>query len=172
MRLWLDPEKMAARGVTSMDVQQALSSQNVELPGGKIEGNATELSVKTVGRLHSESYFNALIIRSVNGVNIRFSDIGNAQLGPENEQTILRLSGTPMVAAALIPQPGANYLDIAKEFYKRVDEIKKEVPEDITLGIVLDNTKFVQQSVEEVANFSCHPRAQLGQGQERVLELM
>ena len=124
MRLWLDPEKMAARGVTSMDVQQALSSQNVELPGGKIEGNTTELSVKTVGRLHTESDFNALIIRSVNGVNIRFSDIGNAQLGPENEQTILRLSGTPMVAAALIPQPGANYLDIAKEFYKRVDEIK------------------------------------------------
>ena len=150
MRLWLDPEKMAARGVTSMDVQQALSSQNVELPGGKIEGNTTELSVKTVGRLHTESDFDALIIRSVNGVNIRFSDIGNAQLGPENEQTILRLSGTPMVAAALIPQPGANYLDIAKEFYKRVDEIKKEVPEDITLGIVLDNTKFVQQSVDEV----------------------
>ena len=150
MRLWMDPSKMAAMGITPMDVQQALLEQNVELPGGKIEGNATELSVKTVGRLRNVEEFNAMILRSVNGINVRFSDIGYAQLGPENEQTILRQSGTPMVAAALIPQPGANYLEIAKEFYKRVDEIKKDIPEGFQLGIALDNTKFVQQSVDEV----------------------
>ena len=150
MRLWMDPSRMAALGITPMDVQNALIQQNVELPGGKIEGNATELSVKTVGRLRSTEEFNNMIIRNKRGVNVRFSDIGEARLGPENEETILRQSGTPMVACALVPQPGANYLEIAKEFYKRVDEIKKDLPDGFKLGIALDNTRFVSQSVDEV----------------------
>lgn len=150
MRLWMDPSRMAALGITPMDVQNALIQQNVELPGGKIEGNATELSVKTVGRLRSSEEFNNMIIRNESGVNVRFSDIGEARLGPENEETILRQSGTPMVACALVPQPGANYLEIAKEFYKRVDEIKKDLPDGFKLGIALDNTRFVSQSVDEV----------------------
>jgi len=150
MRLWMDPSRMAALGITPMDVQNALIQQNVELPGGKIEGNATELSVKTVGRLRSTEEFNNMIIRNESGVNVRFSDIGEARLGPENEETILRQSGTPMVACALVPQPGANYLEIAKEFYKRVDEIKKDLPDGFKLGIALDNTRFVSQSVDEV----------------------
>ncbi len=150
MRLWMNPAKMAALGITPMDIQNALNSQNVELPGGKIEGNATELSVKTVGRLHNETEFNNLILRSENGVNVRFADIGEARLGPENEETMLRQNGTPMVAVALVPQPGANYLEISKEFYKRVEDIKKDIPEGFKLGIALDNTKFIRQSVDEV----------------------
>lgn len=150
MRLWMDPSKMAAMGITPMDIQSALQTQNVELPGGKIEGNATELSVKTVGRLRNPEEFNAMIIRNEAGVNVRFGDIGEARLGPENEETILRQKGTPMVACALVPQPGANYLEIAKEFYKRVDEIKKDLPEGFELGIALDNTRFIAQSVDEV----------------------
>ena len=150
MRLWMDPARMAALGVTATDVQQALTAQNIELPGGKIAGDATELSVKTVGRFKNEQEFNQMIIRSEGDKIIRFSDIGEAKLGPENEETILRQSGTPMVGVALVPQPGANYLEIADEFYKRVEVIKKEIPDDYQLGIAMDNTTFIQQSVDEV----------------------
>lgn len=150
MRLWMDPKRMAALGVTATDIQMALNEQNIELPAGKIAGDKTELSVKTIGRLKSVQEFENMIIRSENGQIVRFSDIGRAELGPENEETILRQSGTPMVGVALIPLPGANYLEIADEFYKRVEEIKLDIPEDFQLGIALDSTTFIRQSVVEV----------------------
>jgi len=150
MRLWLDPEKLTSYGLTPLDVRNALQKQNVELPSGKISGDNTELSIKTIGNLSSEEEFNNLLIK-IDGSNVvRFSDVGNAILGPENEETILRSSGTPMVATAIVPQPGANYLDIATEFYKRYDALKKELPKDYKLSIALDNTIFIKQSVIEV----------------------
>lgn len=150
MRLWLDPEKLSSYGLTPLDVRNALQKQNVELPSGKISGDNTELSVKTVGNLSTEEEFNNLLIKN-DGTNVvRFSDVGNAALGPENEETLLRSSGTPMVATAIVPQPGANYLDIATEFYKRHDALKKELPKDYKLNIALDSTVFIKQSVLEV----------------------
>ncbi len=151
MRIWLDPQRMAEKNVTLQDVRQALLLENVELPGGKLAGDNTELSVRTTGRLKTEADFNRLVIRRNGAALLRLEDIGEARLGPENEETLLRQSGVPMVAIALIPQPGANYLDIANEFYKRLEEIKKDLPEDFSLDIALDNTKFIRQSVEEVA---------------------
>ena len=150
MRIRMDPVKMNAYGITARDISTALQEQNVELPGGKIAGNRTELSVKTMGKLTGEDDFNNLILLEDSGGIVRIKDIGIAELGAENEETILRQSGTPMIGLALIPQPGANYLDIADEFYKRVEEIKKDLPADYKLGIALDNTKFIRQSVEEV----------------------
>jgi multidrug efflux pump len=150
MRLWLDPLKMAAYGVTPQDIRAALDRENVELPGGKIEGNATELTVKTIGRFSNEEDFNNLIVLA-NGTNqIRFRDIGKAVLGAENEETILKESGKPMIGLAIVPQPGANYIDIATEFYKRFDQIKKEVPAAYQLDIAIDNTGFIRTSITEV----------------------
>ncbi|QEK52938.1 efflux RND transporter permease subunit [Pedobacter aquae] len=151
MRLWLDPDKLAAYALTPLDVRNALDQQNVELPSGKISGDNTELTVNTVGNLSTEEAFNDLIIKN-DGTNIiRFKDVGSAVLGPENEETVLRSKGRPMVATAIIPQPGANYLDIANEFYKRYEQLKKELPEDYKLDIALDNTIFIKKSVLEVA---------------------
>jgi multidrug efflux pump len=150
MRLWMNPDKLSACGLTPMDVKDALDKQNVELPSGKIAGNTTELTVKTLGKLTNEESFNNMIIRSESEKVIRFKDIGNAVLGTENEETILRQSGVPMIGLALVPQPGANYIAIADEFYKRVDQIKKDLPKDFRLGIALDNTKFVKRSILEV----------------------
>lgn len=150
MRLWLDPLKMAAYGVTPQDIRAALDRENVELPGGKIEGNATELTVKTIGRFSNEEDFNNLIVLA-NGTNqIRFRDIGKAVLGAENEETILKESGKPMIGLAIVPQPGANYIDIATEFYKRFDQIKKEVPAAYQLDVAIDNTGFIRTSITEV----------------------
>jgi multidrug efflux pump len=150
MRIWMDPSKLAATGLTPLDVKEALDRENVELPSGKIAGDVTELTVKTVGRLTSAEEFNNLIIRSDGNNVIRLQDIGFANLGPENEETILRQSGVPMVAVALVPQPGSNYIAIADEFYKRLEQIKKEIPADYKLNIALDNTRFIKNSVKEV----------------------
>jgi len=150
MRIWMDPAKLAAYGLTPIDVQAAITKENVDLPAGKLSGSNTELTVNTYGRLTDVKGFNDLIIRSDNNTTIRIKDIGYAILGPENEETVLRESGVPMVGLALVPQPGSNYLDIAKEFYKRMEQIKKEIPKDYKLNIALDNTRFVKSSVEEV----------------------
>lgn len=150
MRLWLEPQKLAAFRLTPLDVKQAIDRENVELPGGKIEGNYTELSVKTAGRLTTEDEFNNLIIVSESDRTVRLRDIGHARLGAENEQTVLKESRVPMIGLALVPQPGANYIEIADEFYKRYEQIKKEVPDDIKLDIALDNTRFIRKSITEV----------------------
>jgi multidrug efflux pump len=151
MRIWLDPLKLSSYRLTPLDVKTALDRENVELPSGKIAGNTTELTVKTSGNLVTEDDFNNLIIKTDGDKMIRLMDIGSANLGPENEETILRESGTPMIGLALVPQPGANYLDIAKEFHKRYAQIEKELPKDYHLNIALDNTIFISQSVKEVA---------------------
>lgn len=150
MRMWLDPLKMAGYGITFSDVQVALNKQNIELPSGKLSGQQTELSVRTFGRLYTEEDFNNLIIKNVNGTDVRFREIGEAALGPENEETILKESNVPMIALAITPQPGSNYVAIADEFYKRYEEIKKDVPEDFTLNVALDNTQYIKKSISEV----------------------
>jgi multidrug efflux pump len=150
MRLWLDPVKLSSFGITAVEVKQALDRENIELPSGKIAGDATELTVKTKGRFSTEQEFNDMIVKTVGDRIIRLRDVGYAVLGPENEESILRNSGVPMVGMAMIPQPGANYLDIANEFYIRFDQLKKELPADFCLNIALDTTRFIQQSVKEV----------------------
>ena len=150
MRMWMDPAKLAAYSITPLDVRNALNRENIELPSGRIEGNNTELSVRTLSRLNTVDDFDNLIIREVNGVVVRFKDIGYAELYPENDKTILRRDGVPMVGVVLVPQPGANYIQIADEFYKRIDQIKKDLPEDVELGIGFDVTKYIRNSISEV----------------------
>ncbi|HMI65683.1 MAG TPA: efflux RND transporter permease subunit, partial [Cyclobacteriaceae bacterium] len=150
MRIWLDPAKLSAYSLTALDIQQALSRENVELPAGKIAGNATELTVRTFGRLYTEDDFNNAIIKSAPAGDIRLKDIGEAVLGPESEESILKESRIPMVGLALVPLPGSNYVAISDEFYKRYDQLKKEVPGDVKLNIALDQTKFIKRSISEV----------------------
>lgn len=151
MRLWIDPVKLASYGCTVSDVRDALNKQNVELPSGKLTGDNTELTVKTIGNLSTEEEFNNIIVRA-NGDNIvRLSDVGKASLEAENLETKLSDSGQPMVGLAIIPQPGTNYLDIAEKFYEQYDQLKKDLPKDFKLNIAIDNTVFVKKAVLEVA---------------------
>lgn len=150
MRLSLDPVKLASYGLTPQDVKIAIDKENVELPAGKISGNTSELTLNTVGRLKTVDDFNNLILKVQGDNTIKIKDVGEAYLGPENEETILKNSGVPMIGLALVPQPGANYLDIAKEFYKRLEHIKKDLPDDFYVDIALDNTLFIKKSIKEV----------------------
>jgi multidrug efflux pump len=150
MRIWFKPDKMAAFNLTPADVSQALTRENVELPSGKISGNATELTVRTFGRLNTEEDFNNVAVKSDSNAVVRLSDVAEAVLGPENEESQLRESGIPMIALAIIPQPGSNYVSISDEFYKRFEQLKADVPADISLNIALDQTRFIKRSISEV----------------------
>ena len=150
MRLWLDPEKLTSYGCTVSDVKDALTNQNIELPSGKLTGNNTELTVRTIGNLAKAEEFNNIIIKNDGTKIIKLSDIGRAELGPEVIETKMAQSGAPLVGVAVVPLPGANYLDISKGFYKKFDVLKKVLPKDIKLNIAIDNTIFVKKSVEEV----------------------
>ncbi len=150
MRLWLDPVKMAAYKVTLQDVKQAFDKENIELPAGKLEGNHTELTVKANAKFKDAHGFDNMIIRASEEKVVRLQDIGYAQLGAENEQSSYRIDALPSVSCTIIPQPGANHVDIAKEFYKRYEALKKELPPDFQLSISNDLTRFVTKSITEV----------------------
>ena len=150
MRLWMDPNKLAAYQVTALDVRSALNAENLELPSGRIEGNDVELTVRTLSRLEKPEEFNNLIIREQDGRLVRFSDIGYAELAPENlRQSSKGLAG-PRVAVAVVPQPGSNHIAISDEFFRRLDEIKKDLGDDIALSIGWDTTQYIRKSISEV----------------------
>ncbi|OGU31856.1 MAG: acriflavin resistance protein [Ignavibacteria bacterium GWA2_55_11] len=151
MRLWMDPARLAAFRLTPIDVLSALNRENIELPSGRIEGRTTELTIRTLGRLKEPHEFNNLIIREDAGRVIRFEDVGYATLGVENERTNMRgQGGVPLIGVVITPQPGANHIAIADEVYKRVEQIRKDMPADITLGEGFDVTKSIRKAITEV----------------------
>ncbi|OAV68036.1 Efflux pump membrane transporter BepE [Bacteroidales bacterium Barb6XT] len=150
MRLWLDPIKMAGYGVTPLDVRNAVEAENVELPSGSIEGNTVDLSIRTLGLMHTANEFNDLIIRESESNIVRFQDVGRAELAPEDLRSLLRRNGEPMVMSVIIPQPGANQIEIADEAYKRIEQLKHDLPEDVSIEMVYDNTRFIRASINEV----------------------
>jgi multidrug efflux pump len=150
MRLWLDPVKMAGYGVTPLDIKNAVDEENVELPSGSIEGNTVELSIRTMGLMHTAKEFDDLVIKESGNNIVRFKDVGRAELSPEDIKSILKRNGEPMVMNVIIPQPGANHIEIANEAYERVEQLKKDLPEDVTIEMIYDNTQFIRASISEV----------------------
>ena len=150
MRLWLDPVKMAGYGITPTDIKSAIDRENVELPSGSIEGNTTELTIRTLGLMHTTQEFNDLILKEENNRIIRFSDVGRAELGPADLKSYMKMNGVPMVGVVVIPQPGANHIDIANAVYERMETMKKDLPDDIQYNYGFDNTQFIRASIDEV----------------------
>jgi multidrug efflux pump len=151
MKLLIDPTRLAAHGLTPLDVRNALNRENVELPSGRIEGYGTELSIRTFGRLTSPDEFNDLIIKESDGNVVKLRDVGQALLLPENERTIMRGNGgVPMVGVAITPQPGSNHINIVDEVYRRVEQIKKELPEGLLIQVSLDTTANIRRAISEV----------------------
>lgn len=150
MRLWLDPTKMAGYGITPMDVKNALDKENVELPSGSIEGNTTELTIRTMGQMHTTEEFNNLVVKENGGRVIRFSDIGRAELSARDLKSYMKMNGVPMVGVAIVPQPGANHINIADAVRERMEQMKKDLPEDVKYDYGFDNTRFIRASINEV----------------------
>ena len=150
MRLWLDPVKMSGYGVTPMDVKNALDRENVELPSGSIEGNKVELTIRTLGQMHTTEEFNNLVIKETDGRIVRFSDIGRAELSPRDLKSYMKMNGVPMVGVVVVPQPGANHIEIADAVYDRMERMQKDLPEDVKYSYGFDNTRFIRASIDEV----------------------
>ncbi len=150
MRLHIDPERLASFRLTAPDIVSALTKQNIELPSGSIEGNNTELTVRTQGRMTSVEDFNNLIIREEGDRSVKFSDVGNAELAPENEKTFFKRDMVPMISIAVIPQPGSNQIEIVDQVHEKLKQIQATIPSDVILKEGFDNTKYVRKSIEEV----------------------
>jgi multidrug efflux pump len=150
MRIWFDPAKLAAYRLTIQDVKTALDRENIELPGGKVRGNVTELTVKAYGKLTTEDDFNNLIVVQEAGRIIRLRDVGYAVLGPENEESATRKNNIRSVNLGVVAQPGSNHVAITDEIYKRIEQVRKDLPEDVLLEVGFDRSQFVRKAIREV----------------------
>lgn len=150
MRIWIDPDKMTSQGISFSDIRTALNSENIDLPPGKIYGNNTEITIKTLGRLTSEKDFRDLILRSDSAGILRLSDVARVEIGPEELEQSWKYNGVNAVGIVLIPQPGANNIQIADDFYKKLEAIKKTNKSDIEMNVLLDNTTNIRKSISEV----------------------
>ena len=150
MRIWMNPEKMSAHNVAFSDIRAAINTENIELPPGKIYGNSTELIIRALGRLKNEQQFKDLIIREDPTGIVRLGDVAKVELGPEQLEQSWKLNGVNAVGLAVNPQPGANNIEIANEFNKRLELIKKANKSDIEMRVILDNTLNIRRSLEEV----------------------
>src|SRR3954465_13276018 len=133
MRIWIDPDKLNTYGIDFTDIRNALNTENIELPPGTISGNNTDLTIRALGRLTSEKDFRNLIIREDSSGIVRLSDVAKVELGPEVLNQSWKYNGVNAVGLAVIPQPGANNIQIANEFYKRLTEIERSNKSDIQL---------------------------------------
>ena len=150
MRLWIDPVKLAGYQLTPMDVRNAINRENVELPSGTIEGTNTQLTIRTLGLMTTPKEFNDMIIKQSGDQIVRFQDIGRAELGPEDIRGILKRDGVPMAMIAIIPQPGSNHIEIVDEVFTRLEYIKKDLPDDVSVNVNYDNTEYIRSSINEV----------------------
>ncbi|NER36352.1 MAG: efflux RND transporter permease subunit [Oscillatoria sp. SIO1A7] len=151
MRLWLDPQRLAARQLTALDVEQALRRENIEIPSGIIEGESSEYSVRTLGRLQTPpEYDNLIIRRNPSGTLIRFKDVGRAEIGAENERSFVRFNGQPAVALGVVKLSQSNTLAVAKGAKAKMEELSRDFPEGMNYKVSFDRSEFVQLAIDEV----------------------
>jgi multidrug efflux pump len=150
IRMKMDPSRLVAYGLTPLDVRNAVTRENIELPSGRIEGDNTELTIRTLGRLKTVDEFNDLIIAKNGDRVVKFRDIGIAEVDAENIRSILKVDGIPSVIVNLVPQPGANYIDIVDNALVVLESLKKDLPDDVVAEVLFDNTVYIRKSIEEV----------------------
>jgi multidrug efflux pump len=150
MRIWLDPTQMAARGITALDVRDALQAANVELPSGRIEGPTRELTVHTVGTLNTPQAFNQLIIRQTPSGPVTLADIGRAEVGPKSERSLVRYNGRPAVSFGIVKTSTANALSVARTVKQRLSEVEATLPPGVQMAVSYDSTENIEKSLEEV----------------------
>ncbi|MFM6995244.1 MAG: efflux RND transporter permease subunit [Sediminibacterium sp.] len=150
MRIFPNTDLLNAFGIAFNDIQTALNKENVELPAGRIYGNKSEFIIRTLGRLSTEADFRNIIIKQDLSGIVRLGDIARVELGPEQEDQGTYFNGVPVVMLSISPQPGANQINIADEFYKRLEQVKAQNKSDIEFFIPIDNTINVRRALSEV----------------------
>ncbi|GAB4362746.1 MAG: efflux RND transporter permease subunit [Cyanophyceae cyanobacterium] len=151
MRLWLDPKKLAARQLTVLDVEAALANQNVEIPGGVLEGPVNEYAVRVLGRLQNpEDYGDLILAGRADGTQVRLRDVGRAEVGAENERTFARFKGEPAIALGVVKLAKSNTLEVAAQAKARMADLADGFPAGMSYSIAFDSSEFVAVAIEEV----------------------
>ena len=150
MRIWLDPEKLAAHDLTVQDIEAALRRQNVEIPAGRIESRQREFSVLSETDLQTAEQFNQLILDDSRGYLLRLADVGYAELGAADERTLVRFKGRSAVAVGLVKQATANPLDISAGLEEALPEIRSLLPDGMQMAVANDNSLFIRESIGNV----------------------
>ena len=150
MRIWLDPEKLAAHDLTVQDVEDALRRQNVEIPAGRIESVQREFSVLAETDLQTPEEFNQLILDDSRGYLLRLADVGHAEIGAADERTLARFNGRSAVAVGMIKQATANPLDISDGLEQALPSLRKLLPEGMQMQVSNDNSQFIRESIDNV----------------------
>ena len=150
MRVWVDPEALAARRLTVQDVEAALRRQNIELPSGRIESVSREVAVRTETALQSAEEFRALIVKEVSGHLVRLGEVAEVVVGAENERSEFRVNGRTAVGIGVVKQSTANTLDVADGVAAEVVALRGSVPPGFTIDVSYDRSVFIRQSIEEV----------------------
>ena len=149
MRVWLDPGELAARGLTVQDVEAAIRSRNVEVPAGRIESERREFSVRSLGELKTPEEFSNLTVSNEGGQLVKLRDLGNVELGPEDERSVLRYNGTAAVAVGVIRQSKANLIEVADAIHAELPRIQQSLPPGVSLEVAYDASTFVRRSISE-----------------------
>src|SRR2546425_10052169 len=152
MRVWLDPQRMANRGVTTQDVERALREENAEIPGGRVEGAGREFAVRTRGELTKPEEFASIVVAQQGNDVVRLGDVARVEVGPEDERTAVRWNGKQAVGLGIIKQSKASTLDVAAGVQKILPELKQIIPPGTVLDVAYDSSTFIQDSINEVSH--------------------
>ncbi|HEU5169793.1 MAG TPA: efflux RND transporter permease subunit [Gemmatimonadales bacterium] len=149
MRVWLSASGLAARGLTVQDVENAIRTRNVEIPGGRIESDRREFTVRSLGELKTPAEFAELVVSSQGGQLVKLKDIARVELGAEDERSVLRFNRTPAVAIGVIRQSKANIIEVADAIYRELPVIQQSLPPGVKIDAAFDQSVYVRRSIEE-----------------------
>ncbi len=150
MRIWLDPDRLASRLLTVQDVEDALRTQNVSMPTGRIESTQREFSVRMGGGLEKPAQFNQLILAYRDGYPVRLQDVGAAEIGPEDDRKLVRVNGKPAIGLGIMKQSKANTLEAARGVKGTLPAMKALLPEGMQLITAFDSSIYIERSLHEV----------------------
>ncbi len=150
VEIWVDPDKMRAYNVSAADVGNAVKSQNMELPGGRVEAGQREMTVRTMGRIPDPAQFNNLVVANRGTYSVKISDIGYVEDGAEEQRTEARLNGQPAVTLIVSKQSGQNTVAVADAVKERLAELKSTLPPDVKTQIVGDQTIFIKAALHSI----------------------
>ncbi|MGH7682553.1 MAG: efflux RND transporter permease subunit, partial [Candidatus Eiseniibacteriota bacterium] len=152
MRVWLDAQRMAGRGVTTQDVERAVSTENAEIPGGRVEGKEREFAVRTRGELATPEEFAAIVIAQKGDDVVRLGDVADVEVGPEDERTMARWNGQQAVGLGVVKQKNASTLQVAEQVRRAIPELQTLLPAGMKLDVAYDSSSFIQDSITEVSH--------------------
>ncbi|MBK7547406.1 MAG: efflux RND transporter permease subunit [Rhodoferax sp.] len=150
MRIWVDPDKLAAYRLTIQDLEDALRRSNLEVPAGRIESRQREFNVTAATDLQRPQEFSQVVIRTVNGLPVRIADVARVQQGPVDERSSVRLNGRDSVALGVIRQATANPLDLSAGVRQLLTKVQKDLPPGVQVEIANDNSVFIDRSIKAV----------------------